>query len=385
MATVYELKKFKKKKHRLLKVVASVVILAIISLIAAILITNNGRLSVDGFLRLFSGTAKKEEATEYSFSSDKDTVFAVIDGGLAVCSGSSMQVFDTSANKVYGENYEMRNPTICTGGTVTAVYDLEGTSLKVFDTYGVMRNLTTEGKIISAALNKNNWLVVCTQESGGYKGLVTVYDAKGDKQYDWYSAEGYVLSAAISPDNKSMAALTLTDEGSRIVFYSLNSTDEKGSCTISGDLVLEIKYMNDGSVLAIRDEAILSVKPDGSADVLTDYTGKYLSGYSLDGNGFSVLVLNDYAVGDQGHIMSVDQGGKELGNAETAGKVLSVSAKGNYLAVLYSGILVIYDKNMKECARFDTAAGSEQTIMRSDGSAFVFTGHSAALCSIPAE
>ena len=43
MTTVYELKKKKKRPHRLLKAAVSVLILAVISVIAAILITNNGK------------------------------------------------------------------------------------------------------------------------------------------------------------------------------------------------------------------------------------------------------------------------------------------------------------------------------------------------------
>lgn len=389
MATVYEQnnkkKNRRKKKHRLLKVAASVLVLAVISVITAVLITNSGRLSLDGLTRLFAGGSNKTQASEFLFDSGVGSVYADMDGGLAVCSGGGIQVYDVSAKKMFSEAFEMQSPTICSNGRVSAAYDLGGKSLKVFDLYGVTKSLTTDDKIISASINKSGWLALCTQESGSLKGLVTVYDASLNIHYYWESAEGYVLSAAVSPDNKSLAVLTMMDEGSRIVFFSLDSSDEKGSYTLAGELALEIRYISGGKVLAVSKNALRLVKQDGSVDAVQDYTDKYLTGYSVGSDSFTALVLNDYMVGDQGRIVTADQGGKTLGTIETSRKILSVSAKDDYLAVLFSDGLVIYDRELKECVRFNDTVGAEQTIMRSDGKAFVITSHSASVCSIPAD
>lgn len=385
MATVYELKKMKKRRFRLLKATVSVLILAVVSIIAAILITNNGKLTADGLMRLFSGTGKKNEAAEFSFNAGFKSVFAEIDGGLAVCSGSGVQVYDIGADRMFTETFNMANPAVCYNGKISAVYDLGGKLLKVFDLYGVIKSISTEQKIISASLNQNGWLVMCTQETGAFKGRVTVYDGDLDAAFYWNSAKGYVLSAALASDNKSLAVLTLTDEGSRIVFFSMDSTDEKGSCTLPGELVLEIRYLSDGRILALCRDALRIVKQDGSADIICDYSEKHLAGYSLDGDGFILLALKNYMVGDQGIIMTVDLKGKTLGLAETGRKILSVSAKGDTLAILYSDRLVIYDRYLLECARFDDTAGAEKTLMRPDGKAFLIAPHSASVRSIPAD
>lgn len=385
MATVYELKKMKKRRFRLLKATVSVLILAAISIIAAILITNNGKLTADGLMRLFSGTGKKDEAAEFSFSAGFKSVFAEIDGGLAVCSGSGVQVYDIGADRKFTETFNMANPAVCSNGKISAVYDLGGKLLKVFDLYGVKKSISTEQKIISASLNQNGWLVMCTQETGAFKGRVTVYNGNLDETFYWNSAKGHVLSAALASDNKSLAVLTLTDEGSRIVFFSLDSTDEKGSCTLPGELILEIKYLSDGRILALCRDALRIVKQDGSADTISDYSEKHLAGYSLDGNGFILLALKNYMVGDQGLIMTVDLKGKILGSVETGKKILSASAKGDSIAILYSDCFVIYDRHLLEHARFDDTAGAEKTIMRPDGKAFLITSHSASVRSIPAD
>ena len=377
MATVKSRKKKNsaRRKSRVLKLLLSIILLAVISA-TTIVIINNGKLDAEGFKRLFTGSGNTTAASEFSFDAGLDSVFADIDGRLAVCTTVGLQLYDRSAELAFREMFEMSDPTVCTGGKVAAVYDMGGNTLKLFDESGVIKGFTTKGKIISASLSLNGWLVLCTQESG-YKGLVSVYNASGSEVYNWYSAKGYVLSAEVSPDNKSLAVLTLNEDGSRIVFFSMDSDDEKASCILHGGLALEIKYISSSSVLAVSADSLTLIQTDGSFVSLIDYPSKYLAGYSIDSDSFSALVLNDYLVGEQGSIVTVDKMGKTLATIQTERKTLSLSANRDYLAVLFSDGLVIYDKYLNECSHFDNTAGAEEVIMRSDGTALSIMAHSA--------
>ena len=378
MATVESIKKMKKKrrKGRALKFLISFFLLAFISLAAAVLITNNGKLELEGLTRLFSGSGDRVEAAEFIFDAASEKDLASFDGGLAVASMAGLEVIDRYGDTSFSETIELAKPTVTTGGDSGAVYDLGGYNLKLFDRSGVVKSLTAKGKIISARLNANGWLTLCTQESG-FKGLVTVYNAKGNEVYNWETVKGYTLSAEVSPNNKKLAVLTLAEDGSRIVFFELNSTEEKSASTLSATLVTEIAYINGDSVLAVSENMLTVVNEDGSSNTLIDYAGKYLAGYSIDSHNFTALVLNDYLVGDQGSIVTVDRSGKTLGTFMTDRKVLSLSADGDYLAVLFSDGLVIYDENLEEYASFGETTGAVGTIMRPDGTALSITQYSA--------
>ena len=379
-----------RRRHRGLKILLSVFLLAALSLVAVMLITGNGKLSLDSFKRLFGGLGGlggETAATEFSFESGFGNVFADIDGGFAVASTVGVQVFDNGGNKVYTEIYGMSDPAIVASGRLCAAYDLGGKILKVFDTAGVLGTMKTEDKIISASMNSNGWLALCTEASGGYKAYVHVYK-NGTYDYDkysfwWKSGDGYILSAALSPDNKYLAVLTLTETGSRIVFLSTDSTEEKGSCALPGKLALDIRYTDDGQVIAVCKDALVSVEMGGSSQVLVDYTDKYLAGFSA-GDGFTAFALNDYMVGDQGSLVTADDEGKTLGKIQTQRRVLSVSARGDYVAVLYGDGFSVYDKNLKECTQDDDTAGALGTIMRSDRTALLITSHSASVVSAAA-
>jgi WD40 repeat protein len=374
------------KKRRFWKVIVSVIVLAGLSFLAAMLITGKGKLTLDGVRRLLDASGTTSKTDGFSFESGFNNVFVDMDGGFAVASTVGVQVFNGDGKKAYTEVYEMANPTICASGKICTAYDLGGRALKVFDTTGILGTMKTEGSIVSASLSKSGSLVVCTQASGGYKSRVSFYksgeyDFAKQATFYWDSGQGYILSATVSPDDKRLAVLTLTDKGSRIVFFSLDSTDEKGSCTLTGRLALDIRYTEDGRVIAVCKDALVSAAVNGSVQVILEYPDKYLEAYSGSGAGFTALFLSDYMVGDQGRIVTVGDDGKKLGTLETQRKLLSVSARGGLLAVLYGDGVAVYDRNLKETASNNDTAGALGTIMRSDGTALLIAPHSATVFS----
>jgi hypothetical protein len=383
MATVKKRSENKKarRRRRIPGMIFSVLLLAVISVAAAVMITNNGRLDLEGLKKLFEKAGNTTEAAAFSFNAGAGTVYADLDGGLAVGTVAGLQVYDADAALAYENAFEVKSPAVTSGGKIACVYDLGGSAVKVFDKRGIVYELTAGSKIISASLNENGWLALCRESTGVYKGTVSVYDPTGKNTYNFNSYSGYVISAMVSPDNGSLAVLVLGESGSKVVFYALNSEDEKASCQLDNMLAFELRYLHNGNVMVIGDGALVSVRPDGSSQRLTDYTDKYLVNYVLDSSGLSALVINDYMVGDQGNLITLDKAGNTLGKLQTTRKILWLSSSGDSLAVLYSDGLVIYDRYLKERARFDETAGAEQTIMRSDGTALLILPHSATVCT----
>ena len=81
-------------------------------------------------------------------------------------------------------------------------------------------------------------------------------------------------------------------------------------------------------------------------------------------------------------LVTVSQDGSELAGLDVSGEVLSMSAAGKYIAVLYSDSLVIYTPQLEEYARLDGTEYARSVLMRSDGTA-VLVGSSSAWLYIP--
>ena len=84
----------------------------------------------------------------------------------------------------------------------------------------------------------------------------------------------------------------------------------------------------------------------------------------------------------QGRLVTVDSQGRELASLDIDEEVMSLSAAGKYVAVLYQDHLTIYDKDLQEYAVLKDVSAAGTVLMRSDGSA-VLTGASAASLYLP--
>ena len=70
----------------------------------------------------------------------------------------------------------------------------------------------------------------------------------------------------------------------------------------------------------------------------------------MDGNGFTTIVLSDYQVGSSMEVLTISKKGEVTGKLETGREITGLSVRGEYIAVLFSDGLGIYDNKMNEKA-----------------------------------
>ena len=372
----------KRVKRRLIRIAGSVLSLAILTYIAIALIT--GRQS--GIFRIFgifSGSGSVEMASEYYFDVGRDRMFADIGGYIAAAGTLGIQVLDAGGGETLRGSFRMSSPAISAQGNHAISFDIGGTSVRVFNKTEITTSIEIAGTIVSASINRNGWFAVCTHEGGSYKGVVTAYNDTGKAVFRVNQASGYILSAVLSSDNKSLAILDLTSYGSRITFYNLNSEDPDRVFELPGKLILDLWYMTDGDVLIISEDALLTVGKNNESSELYAFSGKRLGGYALDGDSVALLLL-DYNVGHSGRIVSIDEDRKILGEKETDREIIAISLGGGYLTLLYNDGLVIYDTSLKELPLAESSAsavgatgvlalGSGRVLAAGDHSAVVFS------------
>ena len=131
------------------------------------------------------------------------------------------------------------------------------------------------------------------------------------------------------------------------------------------------------SYVTVSENDILFTDREGQGSQQFTYSGLYLRQYTLDGDGFGALLLNRYQAGSIGTLVTLDNQGEVIATQDIVQEVLDVSASGNYLAVLMSNSLVIYDRNLEEYARLEDTGYANHVIMQSDGSALVIGGSTA--------
>lgn len=346
--------------------------------------------SLDSVKRLFSYNKitqdEQGKAELYTFSNDRSNVFALLGDHLIVASTTNVTVLGDDGSIVYSGSVKLASPAIAVGGQTAAVYDIGAQTLLVFSASGLVRDMSGEcsGSILSVSLNPSDYLTLNAEKSG-YKSTVTVYDASGEKVFAFNSSERYVIDAAVLRDCKHMAAVTLGEANGAVAntvsLYSLGSEKAASVNTLTGSLLLSLDSVA-GSLACLTDESLTFFTAGGSLAGSYRFEYPYLRGVSMEGDGFAALLLSRYRSGSALRIVTVGTDGEALGGLDSRGEVLSLSAAGNYLAVLYSDSLVIYTPQMEEYARLVGTEYARAVIMRDDGTA-VLIGSASAWLYIP--
>ena len=346
--------------------------------------------SLDSVRRLFSYNKVQQDeqgkAELYSFSNDRSNVFALLGDQLIIASTTNVSVLGSDGSIVCSENVKLTTPAIAVGGQTAAVYDIGGRSLLIFSASGLVRDMSGEvsGSILSVSLNSSDYMALNTEKSG-YKSAVTMYDASGEKVLAFNSSEHYVIDATVLRDCKHMAAVTLGESGGvfadTVNIYSLGSDKPTAVNTLTGSLLLSTGSVA-GTLACLTDEGLALFTAEGSLSGSYRYEYPYLRGQSLNGENFAALLLGRYRSGSTMKLVTVAQDGSTLASLDTTGEVLSMSAAGRYIAVLYSDSLVIYTPQLEEYARLDGTEYARSVLMRSDGTA-VLVGSSSAWLYIP--
>ena len=210
----------------------------------------------------------------------------------------------------------------------------------------------------------------------------SVYDqmTPGDPAFEFKSSKRFILDGYVLGDR--LAAVTLGQENgvfvSNIVLYQMPEEEPAANYSISGGLVAAVGEQ-EGRLVTVSDTALTHAASNGEITSSYSYNGSYLREYDLGGTGFTALLLNRYRSGSVGRLITVDKNGEELGSLDIREEVLSISASGRYLAVLYADRLVVYNQDIQPYASLQGTGNTRQVLMRPDGSVLLLSAGSASL------
>ena len=370
----------RKKRRRLILLTAAV--LAVV--LTAALWDQTG---FDGLRRsILYAAAEKDEsgcAELYRYTANQTSRFAALGGSLLSVSDNQMVMVNEKGRTLLNERVRFTAPTLVTNGARAVVYDTGGTELYVLDGRGVLWTLTGEEKILSAAINEKNYVTVVSGKSG-YKASVCVYRDTGEAVFAFNSADRFVMTAALSRDNRTLAVVTMGQEDGQFVsdleLYRTNSEKLVKKVPIDGG-VYDVGW-SDGCFCAVAEDGLYFIETDGTKVGSYLFNDVYLRRCCLKGNGYVSLLVSRYRSGSQCMLLCVDRQGDELGCCEVSGEVLSLDSAGRYTAALCTDELMIYDKEMRCVARLSDISEAHQVLMRADGSALL-TGTTTAHLYLP--
>lgn len=358
---------------------------------AVFLVANRDTFNLDGLRRWFSyrslSRSDTGQAESFQYDGGSSSSFATLNGGLLVCSPNSIRLYGGNGTVYLNETVSMEHPVVVSTENAALVYDAGGTDLcLVSDTESVFRLSLEEGSsILSSRLNDDGWMAVTAQESG-YKGVVTVYNPQQEPELRINLSSRFITDAVLSSDHQTVALVSVgvsnASYESRLDFYRLNrdteDTEPDFTCSLGDQVVLDLRWTDDG-IWALGDNALFLVGNNGDLDATYGFSGRYLKGYSLAGDGYAVLLLGKYRAGTEAELNVIDPDGTVSSSLAINEQVFGLSAAGRYIAVLSSGALNIYTPSLEVYRTLETTQGARQVLQRADGSTMLINANTAHL------
>lgn len=337
---------------------------------------------LDVLRRYFAyGRSQGDGSTGYTYDASPKNRFAKLGDALIVLSDTSLVLLGGNGETLWSASVKMESPALSTAGERAVAYDVGGTELYVLDKTGLVydkRAAETE-PYIAAALNQSGDLAV-TARKQNHKASVSVYDTQGNDLFAFNSSERFISGAYVTDDGKYLAAMTLGQSGgafaSGVVLYDLTDINPvaswvvgEGMCYDMGTVGQRLSFVCDDGLYFSANARELSAS--------YSYNGSYLREYDLHGEGYAVLLLNRYQSGSVGRLVTVGSDGQEIASLNVSDEILSVSASGRYIAVLYADKLVIYTPQLEQYASLNGTDYAREALMNSDGSALLLAAEQA--------
>ena len=367
--------RFKTRRGRL-SIIAGLVTLAVAIVIVYIFVKGGGKLDLSVIRDLGIGDSSRP-ADAFVLDADRSEVVGVCDNGFCAVGKLGVTILDKAGEEQYRDTVPMKRASVKTAGKYAAVYDIGGKTALICNSSGVTARISADGEIVDASINEAGWFTVCAQEGGGYKGSCSVYNDAGEKVFRFDSSEGYLISAHLTDDSKSVYILTLTSAGSRIVLFNLNSEEEQWSVLIAGEVVFELKGARSDGIRAISDKSLTAISRSGEQNKIFDFDGKNIGGYSIQSGQPIALLLLDYGVGTKGRLITLTESGEILGTMDTDRRLKDIYSAGKHVYVLWADVYEVYNTKLTETLETGGSGSARAIIARDSKETYLVDGNEA--------
>ncbi len=290
-----KIKERKKKRHRKKNVILTVIIAVLVISCACTLYINMD----NPILRsAFSGIGIDvlNGASVIEFEKTENYALSEFNGNAIVSRSNAVACVDSDMNELWRVEQSAVSPVIKSEGKYTLTYSFDAPGAVVAKN-GKPTELSTDNNfVIGGSVNKNGYTVLIVREKG-YKAQLVVYSPEAEVIYKWHSADNYILDAAVSYDNRTLAVATADFSKNMasggLLFFNFSQEKPYAGQVLENNIIMELKYTGKNSLLAVGDISAAVFDSQGEKKAEYNYGGKKLTNYDIGTDNSLILALHE--------------------------------------------------------------------------------------------
>ena len=282
-----------------------------------------------------------------SYPTDTSQSFALYRQGLAVAGNTSVTIFTATGRQTVSRNVQYQNPVAVGTGKYLLVYELDGTSYSLYNSYTQIHAGKTDSPIRCATMSSSGMYAIVT-ESEEYASVVRLY-SRNFELVNQYRYNGYVTDVAINGKGSYLSVLISRMENGAFS-TSLNVYEPKkdtihSQVEIGTGLGLRCGFTDSDVVTVLSGNGVYSVSVGGKLISEYHFEGKNIKAFDLSDDGCAIVLKNNRGLGDQ-QVILFDKKGKIMHQTVVDQTIRSVASnQGNAYLVCSDGLLRIQGKD----------------------------------------
>lgn len=328
-----------KKKRKKLAVVL------VIALLVLLVVTDFIPILPNAYNRFYVGN-------KYTLSETKSGAYDKIGDCVLYASNGKIFCFGPDMDVEYEIDSFSGTPCVRTDHESAVVYCPDTVEAVVFNGIDSSKRIRANDALIRASVNSSGGYVLVSAETG-FAANVSAFSSDHKKIYEWHTSSK-IVDAVLSPDSKYMCIAYLEPKDDRldtnIMFFDTSSESPVDEIRLEGNVIAELKFLNNDTVLAVGSTATLAFTGDGFKKWQKDYDGKLLKTFDISNDGDIAFIFNRYnSELSESTVELYNLDGKNLGKYSSDSNVRYVSANNGYFLLSLDRETVLLDDDADVC------------------------------------
>ncbi len=300
----------------------------------------------------FGSYESYEVVSEQKVTNDK-IAFYNTNNLLSMSTINGARALDGDGNLQWDVAFGLENPTVVSCKKVSAVADIDGTSVIVVSDDGISHRVEVNYPIVKIDVAQQGVTAILMND--GDSDYIQVYDIDGKCRIDIGTKtknEGFPVDIALSDDGKKLVTVYVSFKGdeilSKVTFYNAGDVGKNfienivGQKTFEGRLVCDVDFLGNDNVGIMLDDGFVLYNMKEIPEFVIEKT---FDEEILDFCMYDTGICTVTKTADERKLYFYDLNGKEVGTVKNVPAYDKLRAD-NDEAILYSSQRVsIYRKN----------------------------------------